>query len=209
MPYLKKTKKYTNHVTRPLIFADISIYSSEISKFFYIRKYRYRLQFGITSFKSLEIFLKNMVTILMMSAKLATSGLLKRKIFQNKDYDVIVPDYGFTNKILSRDSNYIVNVVMWPKFGNSSICMRKVTITSILQGSDQKKHFFWGVVLVLALDIILKFCTSVAKGLKLKVRRFWEVKSYVCRSCRGKTVRGTSSPTPLPSSWIGLKETEW
>ena len=112
MPYLKKTKKYTNHVTRPLIFADISIYSSEISKFFYIRKYRYRLQFGITSFKSLEIFLKNMVTILMMSAKLATSGLLKRKIFQNKDYDVIVPDYGFTNKILSRDSNYIVNVVM-------------------------------------------------------------------------------------------------
>ena len=53
-----------------------------------------------------------MVTILMMSAKLGTSGLLKRKIFQNKDYDVIVPDYGFTNKILSRDSNYIVNVVM-------------------------------------------------------------------------------------------------
>ena len=53
-----------------------------------------------------------MVTILMMSAKLATSGLLKRKIFQNKDYDVIIPDYDVTNKILSRDSNYIVDVVM-------------------------------------------------------------------------------------------------
>ena len=66
----------------------------------------------LTLLESLEIFLINMVTILMMSAKLATSGLLKRKIFQNKDYDVIIPDYDVTNKILSRDSNYIVDVVM-------------------------------------------------------------------------------------------------
>ena len=47
-----------------------------------------------------------------MSAKLATPGLLKIKIFQNKGYDVIIPDYDVTNKILSRDSNYIVDVVM-------------------------------------------------------------------------------------------------
>ena len=53
-----------------------------------------------------------MFTILMMSAKLATPGLLKIKIFQNKGYDVIIPDYDVTNKILSRDSNYIVDVVM-------------------------------------------------------------------------------------------------
>ena len=37
-----------------------------------------------------------------------------------------------TNKILSCDSNYIVNVVMRPKFGNSSIPMREGMINSIL-----------------------------------------------------------------------------
>ena len=53
-----------------------------------------------------------MVTILLMSVKLATPGLLKIKIFQNKGYDVITPDYDVTNKILLRESNYIVDVVM-------------------------------------------------------------------------------------------------
>ena len=46
-----------------------------------------------------------MVTILMKSAKIATLGLLKIKVFSNKRYDV-------TNEILSRGSNYIVDVVM-------------------------------------------------------------------------------------------------
>ena len=53
-----------------------------------------------------------MVTILMMSAKLATPGLLKIKTFRSKSYDVIILDYDVTNKNLSRDSNYIVDVVM-------------------------------------------------------------------------------------------------
>ena len=53
-----------------------------------------------------------MVTILMMSAKLATTGLLKIKLFRNKGYDVIVPDSDVTNRVLSRDSNYVVDVVM-------------------------------------------------------------------------------------------------
>ena len=53
-----------------------------------------------------------MVTILMMSAKLTTPGLLKIKIFQNKGYDVIIPDYDVNNKVLSSDSNYIVDVAM-------------------------------------------------------------------------------------------------
>ena len=37
---------------------------------------------------------------------------------------------------------------MWPKFGNSSISMREVIITYILQDFDQKNRFFWGVFLV-------------------------------------------------------------
>ena len=46
IPYLKKTLKYMNHVTHLLNSADISIFSSEISKFCYIKKYKYRLHFG-------------------------------------------------------------------------------------------------------------------------------------------------------------------
>ena len=67
-----------------------------------------------------------------MSAKLATPGLLKIKVFQNKGYDVIIPDYDVISKLLLHDSNYIIDVVMWPKFGNSSISMKEVIITSIL-----------------------------------------------------------------------------
>ena len=83
-------------------------------------------------FESFKIFLIKMVTILMMSAKMATPGLLKITVFWNKGYDVIISVDDVTNKILSRDSNYIVDVVMWPKFGNSNISMREVIITSIL-----------------------------------------------------------------------------
>ena len=53
-----------------------------------------------------------MVTILIISAKLATPGLLEIKIFRNKDYDVIINDCDIINKILSHDSNYNVDVVM-------------------------------------------------------------------------------------------------
>ena len=42
----------------------------------------------------------------------------------------------------------MADVVMWPKFDNSIISMREVVITSIFWGFDQKKTFFWGVVLV-------------------------------------------------------------
>ena len=65
----------------------------------------------------------------MMSEKIATP--LKIKVFLNIIYDVIIYVHYVTSKTLSRDSNYIVDMVMWPKFGNSSISMREVTITSI------------------------------------------------------------------------------
>ena len=57
---------------------------------------------------------------------------------------------------------------MWPKFGNCSISMREVIITSILQAFDQKNRFFekWSWFkfnnLGLALGSNLKFYTSVA-----------------------------------------------
>ena len=73
-----------------------------------------------------------MVKILMMSAKMATRVLLKIKVSWNKGYYVIYSFYDATNKILSHDSNYIMDVAMWPKFGNSSICIIQVIITSLL-----------------------------------------------------------------------------
>ena len=73
-----------------------------------------------------------MVIILIMSAKMNTPGLLKATIFSNKGYDVITFVHDVTNKFLSCNSNYIVDVVMRPKFGNSSISMKKVIIISIL-----------------------------------------------------------------------------
>ena len=53
-----------------------------------------------------------MVTILIMSAKVATLGLLKIKVFRNKSYDVKISVYDIIKKNLSCDSNFIVDVVM-------------------------------------------------------------------------------------------------
>ena len=44
----------------------------------------------------------------MMPAKLATTSLVKIKIFRNKGHDVIIIDYNVNNKILSRDLTYIL-----------------------------------------------------------------------------------------------------
>ena len=127
-----------NHVTHLLSSADISIFSTEISKFCYIKKYRYRLHFGpyvpilLTFPESLNIFLINLVKILVISAEMVTPDLLKIMVFWNKGSDFIIHVDEVTNKILSYDSNYIVDAFMWPKFGNSSISLRKVIATTIL-----------------------------------------------------------------------------
>ena len=119
-----------------------------------------------------------MVVVSMMSVKLATLGCLKIKVFRKKGYDVIVSVHIVTSKVYLCDSNCIGDVVMWPKFGNSSISMKEVIITPILYGFDQKKQFFEGCswfkfnTLGLALSMTLKFYKIAAKGLKLKVKKF-------------------------------------
>ena len=113
----------------------------------------------------------------MMLTKMVALGILKIKVFWSKGYNVIV-SFHDSNKMLSCDSNYVVNVVMWPKFGNSSISIREVIITSILWGFDQQKiNFFerWSWFQLNNLGLILgmpwKFYTSVAKGLKLEFKK--------------------------------------
>ena len=47
-----------------------------------------------------------------MPAKSATLGRLKMKVRLSKGFDVIIFVHDVTNKILSSNSNYIVDVVM-------------------------------------------------------------------------------------------------
>ena len=61
----------------------------------------------------------------MMSAKFATTEPLKLNMFRNKCYDVVIRDYDVINRILSRESNYIVDEVMWLKFGILELYERK------------------------------------------------------------------------------------
>ena len=68
----------------------------------------------------------------MALAKFATPGRLKVKIFQNKSHDAIILYSDVTSKTLSCDSNCVVNVFMWPNFGNSSISVTKVIMPSRL-----------------------------------------------------------------------------
>ena len=77
-----------------------------------------------------------MVTILMIPAKMTTPGLLKIKVIWNKGYDVINSVHDVTNKILSRDSNHIVDVVMCPRFGNASISVREVNCIRIYKPNN-------------------------------------------------------------------------
>ena len=62
--------------------------------------------------------------------------------------------------------------------------MREVIITSSMKGFDLKNHFFRVGFkfnnLGLAQGIALKFYTSVAKGLKLKAKKFcWPIPMFV------------------------------
>ena len=104
----------------------------------------------------------------MMLAKMVTLCFLKIQVFLNKGYDIIIFVYDVTNKILSCNSIYVVNV----------ICDQSLVI-QFYKDLSRKTTFFAGWSwfrfnnLGLALGIALKFYTSVAKGLKLKVRKFW------------------------------------
>ena len=132
-----------NHVTHLLTSADISIFSPEISKFIYIKKYRYKLHFSILAFfESLKVCLINLVIILMMQAKVTTLGLPKITVFWSKGYEVIISVNNVTNKILSHDSNYVVDVFMWPTFGNCSVSMRKQP--QFYKDLSRKTAFFEG-----------------------------------------------------------------
>ena len=142
LPLIQRSKKYVNHVTHFLSCADINIFSPEISNICHIKKYRYRLHFLriiSNSFNLFFIFFFWEGEGSLQAVLIKMVGLYKIKILWNKLHH---------NFCLRRGLNYIVNVAMWPKFGNSTISMKEVIISSILYGFDLKNQFFWGVLLV-------------------------------------------------------------
>ena len=112
IPYLKEIQKLYKSCDTPVKFCWHRAFCQRKSAMF---------ECLLILFESLKVVLINMIAILMVSARLATSGLLKMKIFWNEGYDVIFPAHKDINKILSFDSNYIVDMVIWAKFGNPSI----------------------------------------------------------------------------------------
>ena len=72
-----------------------------------------------------------MVTNLMMKVKLAMLSGLKTKLFWSKCYEVINSVSDLTSKTLPCEWTCIIDLVIWPKFGNANISMREVIITSV------------------------------------------------------------------------------
>ena len=128
----------------------------------------------------------------MMSAKLATLGLLKIKVLWNKVYDVLNSVHQVANKILSMTQ---IILQMWSS--DQHLYQRSYQIWP-------EKQFFWGVVLGQVqyfgtgtrhrLEISLK-CD---KRVKTKGKKVFGANSYVCRSYRENTGReGLFGPSVL------------
>ena len=142
----------------------------------------------------------------MISSKLVTQGLLIIRIFWNKSYDVIIGTRDVSNKILSRDADYIADVVMRQKFDNSIISMSYYKLKFIKIRSKNNFCEGWSRFnfdnLELWIDMALKFYTTVRKGLKLKVRKFFGLIPTIV----GNTVEKMAGDGfLLAPSWIWLR----
>ena len=113
IPYLKKTQKSYESRDTLLQFCQHQHFFIGNQQILLYQKTQIQIENTdlLTFFEFLKIFFVSMVKSLIMSAKLAAPGLLKI-IFQYKGHDVLIVDCDVTNKVLSRDSNHIVDVSM-------------------------------------------------------------------------------------------------
>ena len=171
----------------------------------YRRKIQKMYKSRLTFFYFLKIVLISMVTILMMSAKMGTLCLLKIKVFWYEIYNVIIFPMTSPTKLF-----YVTQIILqkWScnqKFGNSSISMREVIITSILYKFDQKKHIFEGwswfkseMFKSLRLHLFahssligLKFKTTNAKRYKIKSKGYitdWDIAEMLSNRFKRKSL---------------------
>ena len=123
------------------------------------------------------------------------SGMLKGSFF------FLGRDDG-TNRILSHDSNHIVNAAMWPKFGNASTFMREPIIASVLQVWPEKPLFWQPRFKFNKIGTVTRYSFEIShqcsKRVKTKSQKLLGANSYICRRSRGKNGREFLLPTPHP-----------
>ena len=78
-----------------------------------------------------------------MSAKMATPGLVKITTFWN-GYDFIIPVNDVNNIVLSCDSNYNADVLMWPKFVREKLSERTYHDLNFIKIWPEKTLFLRG-----------------------------------------------------------------
>ena len=102
--------------------------------------------------------------------------LLKISVFWNKGYGVTITVHSVTNKCLSRNLHYVADVIIWSTILTSAFCERSyhnLNFIRIWPNVFEGCSWFKLNNLGLRLGIALKLNINVAKGLKLKVRKFW------------------------------------
>ena len=113
IPYLKKIHKMYESRETPFEFCwhqrffkgnQLILLYQEIKIYF---AFWYIISNSFNFFESLKIVLIIMVIILMISAKLATRGLLKMKVFRNEGYDVIIYVHDVNNKLY-----YVTQIIL-------------------------------------------------------------------------------------------------
>ena len=159
-----------NHLTHPLISANISIFSPEISKSCYIKNTDIDCIWYIifNSFNFSWVFkdcLNKHARNFDDVTEIGYASLLKIKVFWNKIYDVIISVHGVTNKILLHDSNHfacyqslVTPVFLWDKLSWHQF-HKDLTRKTVFEGWSWFKFSNLG----LPLGTGLKFYTSVAK----------------------------------------------
>ena len=120
---LRRLKLYTNHKKRFLCTADIIVFPTKI-RFFVIAVNKTKNELEHIIFNSFDFkcyFNQYNLRFWLILAKLAAPGLLKMKLFLNRGHESIASVHYVTNKMLSLDPNYVLDVVMWLKIGPSRI----------------------------------------------------------------------------------------
>ena len=149
-----------------------------------------------------SLVFKDMVTILIMPAKMATLCLVKIKVFQITHCDIIVfcPWHA--------QQNFITRLNLYCKCGHVTEVWQLYHFNERsyhnlnLMRHWSEKPFFWGAVLVhsqlfrTGTRYGLKVLRQCGKRVKTKILSVQGVNSCVCRSCMGKNGRGPFCPLP-------------
>ena len=98
------------------------------------------------------------------------------------------------------DQSLVTVALLWEKLSQPQFCKDLTRKTAFFEGWSWFKFSNLGV----ALGTSLKFYTSVAKGLNLKVKKFCGVIPMFVEVTEEKLVGEPACP-PLPPSWIGLR----